>query len=182
MRIHKPKMEIHTLSRKEAENIENHYPQHFDPPSSSSSSSSSSKGNSSNSPPEKISIISIGPPGEKTADLNESLFENVLRLRFDDASPEADTAEGIKLMDSAQAEEIWRFVDFVSPDVLFVQCQAGQSRSCGVAYALHEHINDGDLKQGWENFNRYAYGKVREELSGTSWSQQTVEKLFQNND
>lgn len=175
MRIHNPKMEIYTLSRKEAENIEDHYPQHFDPPESSSSTSG-------NNPPKEVAVISIGPPGESTADLNEQLFENVLRLQFDDASPNAETAEGIKLMDSAQAEEVWRFVDFASPDVLFVQCQAGQSRSCGVAYALHEHINGGDLKQSWSNYNRYVYDKVREELSGKSWSQQTVEKLFQNND
>lgn len=159
-------MKVHTLSRAQAENITDHYPQYFGDEDI------------------RMSIISIGPPGKTTADLDENLFDNVLRLHFHDADPNVEhgQVEGLKLMDSSQTEEIWRFIDLTSPDVLFIQCQAGQSRSCGVAYAVHEHFNDGDLKEGWDNYNRFVYQRVKERLTGTSWSQETFEKAFSDDD
>lgn len=156
-------MKIHTLSRAQAENITDHYPQYF------------------NGDDLRVSIISIGPPGKTTGNLNESLFDNVLRLHFHDADPNVEYGQvkGMKLMSSAQAKEICRFIDLnESSDVLFVQCQAGQSRSCGVAYAIHEHFNDGDLKQGWDNFNRYVKEKVSETLRGYEKNEEYYKNIF----
>jgi len=158
-------MKVHTLSRAQAENVTDHYPQYFKDDI-------------------RVSIISIGPPGKTTADLDESLFDNVLRLHFHDADPNVEhgRVEGLKLMDSSQTEEIWRFIDLTSPDVLFVQCQAGQSRSCGVAYAIHEHFNDGDLKQGWDNYNKFVKEMVSERLRGYKKDKDYYNDIFKNDE
>lgn len=165
-------MIIHTLSRAEGENITDHYPEHFP-----------EKDETIEDREETVAIISIGPPGKITADLNEFLFDDVLRLHFHDADPNVETGQvqGMKLMSTEQARTIREFVNVANPDVLFVQCQAGQSRSCGVAYALHRHYNDGDLKQGWENFNRFVHNLVMEGFEGETWEEK-INKAFNNND
>ena len=121
-------MNIYTLSRANAENIEDHYPDELGSP-----------------------LISIGNPGQSTGDLDESQFGDILRLHFHDADPNVEhgQVEGMKLLDNGQVKSVINFVQDHDPDTLFVQCQAGQSRSCGMAYALHQHFNDGDLKDNW---------------------------------
>jgi len=151
-------MNIYTLSRAEAENITDH----FDSVGSDSA------------------IISIGPPGEETADLDEDLFGAVLRLHFHDADPNTEQTKDLKLLDDDQVESAIGFVEMNDPDTLFVQCQAGQSRSCGTAYAFHEHYNDGGLKDGWENYNQFAHKKFKEALRGFRKDQEYYQNIFSN--
>ncbi len=156
-------MKVYALSRAQAENVTDHYPQYFGDDDI------------------RVSIISIGPPGKTTADLDETLFDNVLRLHFHDADPNVSHGQvkGMMLMNNGQVKSIIEFVENHDPDTLFVQCQAGQSRSCGVAYALHKHYNNGgDLKQGWDNYNRFVDEKVSESLRGYSKDQEYYKQMF----
>lgn len=152
-------MNIYALSRSNAENITDHYP---------------------NCVGEDSIIISIGPPGKETADLNESLFGAVLRLHFHDADPNVSHGQvkGMKLLDNGQVKSAINFVEDNAPDTLFVQCQAGQSRSCGMAYAFHQHYNGGDLKDGWDNYNRFVKQKIDEVLRGYKKDEDYYNDLF----
>ncbi len=152
-------MNIHTLSRANVENITDHYP---------------------NLIGDGSILISIGNPGQSTGDVDESLFGDVLYLHFHDADPNADhgTTAGMKLLDNRQVKSVINFVQDHEPDTLFVQCQAGQSRSCGMAYGLHQHFNGGELKSGWENYNRDVYTKIKEALRGYSKDSEYYNNLF----
>lgn len=150
-------MNIYTLSRAKAENIERHYPDKLGAP-----------------------LISIGNPGQSTGDLDEDKFGPILRLHFHDADPNVSHGQvkGMKLLDNGQVKSIINFVEKHDPNTLFVQCQAGQSRSCGVAYALNQHYNDEGLKDGWENYNRFVKQKVSEALRGYKKDQNYYEEVF----
>ena len=150
-------MNIYTLSRANAENIEDHYPNKLGAP-----------------------LISIGNPGQSTGDIDEDKFGPILRLHFHDADPEVSHGQvkGMKLLNNNQLLEVIEFVENNDSDTLFVQCQAGQSRSCGMAYALHQHYNDGDLKDNWQNYNRFVTEKVKEALRGYSKDSEYYNNLF----
>jgi predicted protein tyrosine phosphatase len=152
-------MNIYTLSRANVENITDHYPNKIGGDSI---------------------LISIGNPGQSTGDVDESLFGDVLYLHFHDADPNAEdgTTAGMKLLDNGQARSAIKFAEDHDSNTLFVQCQAGQSRSCGMAYALHQHFNDGDLKSGWENYNRFVTEKVKEALWGYKKDSEYYNNLF----
>lgn len=152
-------MNIHTLSRANVENITDHYP---------------------NLIGDDSILISIGNPGGSTGDVDESLFEDVLYLHFHDADPNVDygTTAGMKLLDNGQVKSVINFIQDHDPDTLFIQCQAGQSRSCGMAYALHQHYNDGDLKENWQNYNRFVTEKVKGALRGYSKDQEYYNQMF----
>lgn len=155
-------MTIHTLSRVNVENILDHYPDPIQDPDN------------------KTVLISIGNPGQSTGDFDESLFDDVLRLHFHDADPNVDhgTVAGMKKMDNGQARSAIKFVEETDPDTLFVQCQAGQSRSCGMAYAFHQHYNNGNLKDGWGNYNRFVTKHVKDALRGYSKDSEYYNNLF----
>lgn len=152
-------MNIHTLSRANVENITDHYP---------------------NKIGDDSILISIGNPGQSTGDVDESLFGDVLYLHFHDADPNAEDGQvkGMKLLDNGQARSAIKFVEDRDPDTLFVQCQAGQSRSCGMAYAFRQHYNGGDLKNGWENYNRDVFSKVKEALRGYKKDSEYYNQIF----
>jgi predicted protein tyrosine phosphatase len=154
-------MKIHTLSRANVENITDHYPNFIGDDSI---------------------LISIGNPGQSTGDVDESLFGDVLYLHFHDADPNADhgTTAGMKLLDNGQVKSVINFIQDHDPNTLFVQCQAGQSRSCGMAYALHQHFNGGDLKDNWQNYNRFVAEKVKEALRGYSKDFEYYNNIFNN--
>lgn len=159
-------MNIYTLSRAEVENIRDHF--------------------SDDKFGEGAALISIGNPGQDSyTKIEEDLFgggwpPNLMTLFFHDADPNVEHGQvkGMTLLDNGQVKSIIDFVEKHEPDNLFVQCQAGQSRSCGVAYALHKHYNDGDLKQGWENYNRYVEEKVSEALRGYKKDQEYYNQIF----
>lgn len=156
-------MNIYTLSRAGMENIRDHF-----------SGDNLGKGSA---------LISIGNPGQTTGNIDESLFGGVLRLHFHDADPNVSHGQvkGMRLLDHEQVKSVIEFVNSANPDTLFVQCQAGQSRSCGMAYALHEHYNDGDLKDGWENYNRHVYQKMKESLRGYRKDRDYYNRMFNQN-
>jgi len=150
-------MNIYTLSRANAENIEDHYPDDLG-----------------------ALLISIGNPGQSTGDLDENKFGPILRLHFHDADPNVSHGQvkGMTLLDSGQVKDVINFIESHDPDTLFVQCQAGQSRSCGMAYALHQQYNNGDLKDPWTNYNRHVCEKMKEGLRGYKKDAEYYKEMF----
>lgn len=163
-------MIIETLSRSGVENIIDHYPKLFERRDLFDDYD----------PDDTIILISIGNPGQSTGDVDDSLFDDVLRLHFHDADPDVDhgTVAGMKMLNNGQVVDAINFVEDHDPDFLFVQCQAGQSRSCGMAYAFHQHYNDGDLKDGWNTYNRYVHRKIKDGLRGFSKDSDYYDDLF----
>lgn len=90
--------------------------------------------------PEKMAIISITDPDSKPANITRSPgFSGIIRMRFDDIEQD-DFWHGkfLNAMRPWQAKEIADFVNKVEDkiDFLFVHCEAGVSRSAGVAAAI----------------------------------------------
>lgn len=91
---------------------------------------------------ERAAVISISTPNEEyhtniyTSPYNK--ITSVLRLWFDDVESGRDC---IKTED---AEEIKRFVELHKDDPIIIHCDAGISRSAGIAAALMKYYNGDD--------------------------------------
>ena len=91
-------------------------------------------------------LISIVNPGETLPKLNGA-WVNVLRLQFHDTDGRAPTLQAIT------AEDARRALDFVTKlaqvaEELVVHCEAGQSRSAGVALFFAEWLGIPCFQQG----------------------------------
>lgn len=91
---------------------------------------------------EKTSVISISTPGEQyrtsvyTSPYNG--ISSVLRLWFDDVESGKDCIQ------KEDTEKIKRFVEAHKEDSIIVHCDAGVSRSAGIAAALMKYYNGDD--------------------------------------
>lgn len=91
---------------------------------------------------EKTSVISISTPDEQyhtgvyTSPYNG--ISSVLRLWFDDVESGKDCIR------KEDAEKIKRFVEAHKEDSIIVHCDAGVSRSAGIAAALMKYYNGDD--------------------------------------
>lgn len=91
---------------------------------------------------EKTAVISIGTPNEQyhtgvyTSPYNG--ISSVLRLWFDDVESGKDCIR------KEDAEKIKRFVEAHKEDSIIVHCDAGVSRSAGIAAALMKYYNGDD--------------------------------------
>lgn len=94
--------------------------------------------------------ISITDPAQADAAINvTSECQGILRLKFHDMDPTSGPGAammGYIAMTEAQGQEIVDFVDRMKNDVnvFFVHCEAGISRSAGVAAALSVWLNGND--------------------------------------
>lgn len=153
-------MKIKTFSRSEIENINKVYP------------------DISNI---SVSLISIGNPDEKTAELNEELFNDILRLNFFDYDPTYSGDQNEKeenSMERSQAKQIVEFVENHNSEYFFIHCQMGVSRSCGIAYALEKYYNNGEIRPHWQNYNRHVFKLVNEELNGVKRDSKYFQQAF----
>ena len=108
-----------------------------------------------------IAVISIVNTGDAPAALNEN-FGPVLRLIFDDI----DEVESDKvLMSSETADDIWRFVNNVSPEIetIWVHCTYGISRSAGVAKAIADRFNL-FYPEAYSIYNKKVYRTLRQSM------------------
>lgn len=102
----------------------------------------------------------------------------ILNLQFDDLDKEA---EGYFLFDKSTAERILNFVNHYKDEteLIICQCEAGISRSAGVAGALSKIIN-GDDKYFFKHFmpNRLVYRLLLEEADKRELMKKPEEKLI----
>ena len=97
-----------------------------------------------NSWPSRTAIISIGEEWGNQPQLGH-LKVPILRVRFSDVEEAFDYKENtLHPMSAGQANEILDFVEEQAPEMLFVHCAAGSSRSGSVVLALHK-LYDGKL-------------------------------------
>jgi predicted protein tyrosine phosphatase len=111
--------------------------------------------------PEPHAVISIREPGsDQPAIPRNEHCRGILRLSFHDVDREAD---GKLLFTAADAREILAFVTRVRPEIetLVVHCEAGISRSAGVAAALAK-VYDGSDGFFFEHYipNRLVYSTL----------------------
>ncbi len=130
--------------------------------------------------PRNMAVISIYTPGDQPARIEHERRSQVLQLCFDDLSDPkyknkrivGGSRDGgyIQLFTAAQALEIKAFVSGMLAAGIsrfVVHCDAGVSRSPGVAAALDVVFNNAkNIRRGWECYNRMVYTKVLTAFKG----------------
>jgi predicted protein tyrosine phosphatase len=114
-----------------------------------------------------FSVISVYTP-EETKNVFLNRPENILYLCFSDCSS-LDLAEfdsDIVMFSDIQAKSILNFVNYeISKGVnnFLIHCDAGISRSPGIAVALNEIYNGIKTIRGeWRLYNSFVYRKIME--------------------
>lgn len=128
-------------------------------------------------------IISITSPC-RSANIGLVPFRKaILTLQFDDLdrlpSPEMVEKYNIKLITDEQAIKIADFVaDWWNIPLLIVHCEAGISRSAGVAAAI-SNVKTGDDEIYFKKYlpNKLVYRKVLEKLTGLDCKDDASRKL-----
>ena len=91
---------------------------------------------------ERSAVISISTPNEEyNGNIYSSIYNKisgVLRLWFDDVESGQDCIQ------NEDAEKIKRFVEAHKEDQIIIHCDAGISRSAGIAAALMKYYNGDD--------------------------------------
>lgn len=110
----------------------------------------------------KSILVSISDPG-KEFPVPSDQYENTLWVAFDDA--DTKTSDDTVLIGSGTARSIYRFVSNhvkSGVDNVVVNCEAGMSRSAGVAAALSKIFNgdDSQIIKGKPLYNRKAYSEI----------------------
>jgi predicted protein tyrosine phosphatase len=90
----------------------------------------------------KSYLISITEPGSKPVVHPLHVFDHVLSLSFHDVCVD-HPGTPYRTIQPSDVHQIVTFVDSLPDDcVLIVQCEAGISRSAGVAGAIAKYVND----------------------------------------
>ena len=119
---------------------------------------------------ETVAVISIADPDDNHPEIliSELGLQGTLRLSFHDLDRE-DLPKKYKLMSDEDGRQVAEFVErHKDVDLLIVQCDAGISRSSGMAAAILKH-QTGDDSQIFGNRrfipNRWVNKKTREALA-----------------
>lgn len=118
-------------------------------------------------PDEPYIVISITDPNTPDARVAESsLCIDVLRLKFHDSGDYGQPLRDTVVMTNEHARSILDFIGKHRDDIstIICQCEAGMSRSAGVAAAL-SHILQGQNKYFYANFepNKWVYRTIIDE-------------------
>ena len=120
-------------------------------------------------------VISIHTPGGTPNEFEKNFYrKEILRLCFDDFSdPRLDNLlrqndSRIRLIRRKDAQAILDFVNFhtnySSISDFLIHCDAGISRSPGVAVALNEiYNNDKEIPFAWRRYNSFVYRVIMDE-------------------
>lgn len=103
-------------------------------------------------PPDGAALISVTSPELEHPQVSEK-WRAVLRLKFHDI--ERRWSDDDMLFTEKQAEEILGFVKEIKPSILWVHCDAGISRSAGIAVALDKLVNGVDSGSLYPFYNRH---------------------------
>jgi len=120
---------------------------------------------------ETVAIISITDPDNEHPKIEmHSTLRGILQLSFHDLDNNHKLPRKYKIMSEEDGKQVAEFVEKNKDvDLLIVQCDAGISRSSGMAAAILKHLT-GDDSQIFEdeNFipNRWVYKKTLEALGG----------------
>jgi len=107
-------------------------------------------------------LICITSDNSKHPKLNKRWSE-ILYLKFDDVEGrEADIGTAANVMQDSHAEQILDFaVKNIDKDI-FINCDAGLSRSPGVLVALEQIFNGVDLSYDYRFHNKFVKNKIRD--------------------
>ena len=95
-------------------------------------------------------------------------YDKILQIKFDDDEVEY---RGLELITDEQAEEIINFaLDNIDKDI-FVNCDAGLSRSPAVVVALEEIFNNNDIRKNYPLHNKYVYRKIKDTWLKHCWGE-----------
>lgn len=114
-------------------------------------------------------IISITDPRQKPVNINQN-EENILRLSFYDIDRPITTLDNHTFYPISD-EDVDKIVHFIRENIskiciLYVQCEAGLSRSAGIGAAISKYYLKDDEKFFREKLpNMYCYNKVLEKLN-----------------
>jgi len=112
-------------------------------------------------------LISITAPASEFVQLQDG-WSDVLRLKFDDVDHE--DGQDYEMFSDIQAEQILDFVIRNSDKDIFVNCDAGISRSTAVVVALEQIFNAKDVSDDWPHHNKYVKNKIRDIWFKRIWS------------
>jgi predicted protein tyrosine phosphatase len=118
-------------------------------------------------------VISITDPHQKPAELRA---KNILRLSFYDINEPIKTLDG-KMFDPMTSDDADKIVEYIKTFPknianIYVHCEAGISRSAGVAAAIAKYlINDDERFFLSKVPNRHCYKLLLEKLNQSNISQ-----------
>lgn len=125
-----------------------------------------------------ISITSPqGTPYSRTAKVNKECFRDILFLEFHDADPKKKTVKDKRLndpdikrvyFDKKMAAEIFKFLrkhelsslENCSELDVVVNCEAGISRSAGVAKFINDLYRLDSFPERYQNYNKHVYSTL----------------------
>jgi len=113
-------------------------------------------------PKEDAVLISITVPESSFVMYNKE-YKDVLGLKFHDIDTQSDLL-GLKVISKDDVKQIYEFVNKYKNNInhIVVNCDAGQSRSAGVAAALAKILNGDDMEifKAKPTLNRMVYSRV----------------------
>ena len=109
-------------------------------------------------------LISITSKNSEHPKINKN-WAHILRLKFDDVDNKSDN--GITYKD---AQAILNFVISHIGSDLFINCDAGISRSTGILVALELIFNSRDMSSEYRYHNRYVKNMIRDVWFSTIWN------------
>ena len=108
-----------------------------------------------------------------------SKWADILELKFDDVEgKQIDIGDASNVMQDRHAEEILEFViEYIDYDI-FVNCDAGLSRSPAVVVALEQIFNGRDVSARYPHHNRFVKNKIRDVWFKRIWEGKESQKLI----
>ena len=99
-----------------------------------------------------------------------SKWKDILRLKFDDVEGRVhDIGSSSNVMSVRQAREL---LDFVIENIncdIFINCDAGLSRSPAVVIALEQIFNSRDISDRYPHHNRFVKNRIRDVWFNIIW-------------
>jgi predicted protein tyrosine phosphatase len=114
-------------------------------------------------------LISVTSQGKEHPSLNHGWFK-VLKLNFDDVEGRNfDIGSSSNVMQELDAKLILDFVINNIDKDIFINCDAGISRSTGILVALEQIFNSRDVSHNYPFHNHFVKNKIKQVFYKTIW-------------